>query len=169
MAIMMVQRFAVAAVAVAGVLATLGAGSAIAGKGATGGSPFAGKYTGPVPDIGVWGDFGSISVSSGGAIAFAQPPAAAGDWKFSGAVSDDGTFAVTGKFTPHGRPSRWIDDVLPKSDETSSAADRLVAGAVAETGIGTLYFQSSGIVVRGSDGKLHGTTTAGDSFVWVPK
>jgi hypothetical protein len=131
------------------------------------GSPFAGKYTGPVPDASSWGDWGSISISTGGGIVFTQPPAGVDGWKFSGSVQDDGTFSVTGKITFHGG---WFDDVLPAPAGTSGSTERRLEDVAAKTGIETtLTIQSTGTIVRGADGNLSGTTAAGNSFVWTHK
>jgi hypothetical protein len=131
-------------------------------------SPFAGKYTGPVPDASAWGDWGSISISTNGGIAFSQPPAGF-EWKFSGSVHDDGTFSVSGQYHFPGNGG-FFTNVLPALDETSVSGDQSSAGAAAAPAIAlTLTSLSTGTVVLGGDGNLHGTTTAGASFVWTRK
>jgi len=152
-------------------VAALGVGAMAFGSAAVAAPPassrFAGKYTGPVPAIGA-GDYGSITVSSGGGIAFQQPPAEGDGWRLSGSVSSDGAFTITGKY--HAPGDGWIKDVLPAPVETSDPAERSPTGAAANPSIEfTWTFVSTGTIVLGGDGNLHGTTTAGNSFVWTRK
>jgi hypothetical protein len=133
-----------------------------------GGSPFAGKYTGPVPGLS-GDDWGSISVSSGGGITFSQPPAGDDGWKMSGSVNGDGTISITGKYHVPGNPGFFTND-LPPSVETRNAVNRSTAGAAAKPSIEfTWYYQANGTVVLGGDGNLYltvPTANAGSSFVW---
>jgi hypothetical protein len=80
-------------------------------------------------------------------------------------VSADGTFVVNGKYHVPGNTGFFTNEV-PAPAETPKPAER----AAVKSSIGfTWLFQSNGTVVRGGDGNLYGTTTGGDSFVWVRK
>jgi len=162
----MVRTLAVATVAAAGALATFGADTAVAGRTV---SPFAGLYSGPAPDA--WTDaiWGSISISSNGAIVGSQPPAGY-DGKFNGSVKDDGTFEILGSWNPN-KTRWWVTDFLPALVETSDSTamsrarvgkNPLAAGVIH-------YIASSGTIVLGGDGNLYGTTSYGNSFVWTRK
>ena len=149
-----VRNFAVAAVAAAGAFATLGTDTAIAGRTV---SPFAGSYAGPQPDGWVPDDWGSISISSDGKIVGTRPPAGISDDRFNGTVAADGTYELVATWNPN-KLRWWVRDVLPAPVETSGAAS-LAAGTVT-------YIQSSGTIVKGTDGNLYGTTSLGNTFVW---
>lgn len=153
----MVRRLAVAAVVAAGTLATFGAGTADAGRTV---SPFAGSYTGPQPDAYTQDAWGSISISSDGKIVGSKPPAAYSDERFNGSVADNGAFEIVGSWNPN-KARWWVRDAERTSLEKRDATE--LQG-------GTIHFvQSSGTIVLGSDGNLYGSTSRGNSFVWLRK
>jgi hypothetical protein len=146
-------RLAVAAVADAAALATIGAGDAVAGRTA---SPFAGEYTGPRPGAYYQDDWGSIVVGSDGRIVGTLPPATSTEDRFTGSVGSDGTFEIAnGTWNPN-KMRWWVKDVRPGAAETG----------VAE---GTVKLVTAGSIVLGSDGNLYGTATYGSPFVWRRK
>jgi photosystem II stability/assembly factor-like uncharacterized protein len=156
----MVRTFALAAVAAAAGLAAFDAETAVAGKTV---SPFAGLFTGPLPDAYSTAAWGSIAISSDGKIVISQPPAGYSDERINGAVKDDGAYETYASWNPN-KMRNWVTDVLPAPVARSDAdADANLRDAVIH------YVSSSGVIARGADGNLYGTTDRGNSFVWTRK
>ena len=149
----MLRRVAVAAVVAAGTLATFGADTADAGRTV---SPFAGSYTGPQPDGFTQDAWGSISISSDGKIVGSRPPAGYSDDRFNGSVADDGAYQLVVTWNPN-KFRNWVKDA-----GTPETAPADIAGPI------TLV-SSSGTIAIGADGNLYGTTSRGNSFVWLRK
>jgi hypothetical protein len=146
------------------VAAALAAGATFLGtsaEAAPAANPFAGEYTGPMPDSYIADPWGSISISSDGKIVGTKPPAGYSDDKFVGSVKSDGTYEIIGTWNLN-KARWWVTDVRPVLGEEPDAAAKPLAGVVK-------YVQSSGTLTKDAYGNLYGTTSRGNTFVWMQK